>query len=313
MNNESIDKLNLPQNPVPKKTLYEIVMSSDMKNAITGLVEGMMTPERCISIFWHCCQKTPQLQQCAPVTLIAALKNLLMMRCEPDGIHGYLVPFWVNDKSGGRSVLTCAAIPSARGLMRMARSNGVTNLNIGIVRDGEPFSWRLDDGRFTMSHVPGWDDTKDPIRGFYCTWTDKDRYLHGERMSLHAVKGIMNRTKSRTKKGEIVGPWATDFPQMGLKTVIKRASKQWDLPLAIQEAMRESDEQEFGKEMRNVTPEKTDGPAEGETPWNNAPSPEEFREEPQDALPEPEQQDDFIPGLEIPAAKEYATANMEDY
>lgn len=65
--------------------------------------------------------------------------------------------------------------------------------------------------------------------------------------------------------------------------------------------------------MRNVTPEKTDGPAEGETPWNNAPSPEEFREEPQDALPEPEQQDDFIPGLEIPEAKEYATANMEDY
>ena len=157
-------------------------MSSDMKNAITGLVEGMMTPERCISIFWHCCQKTPQLQQCAPVTLIAALKNLLMMRCEPDGIHGYLVPFWVNDKSSGQSILTCAAIPSARGLMRMARSNGVTNLNIGIVRNGEPFSWRLDDGRFTMSHVPGWDDTKDPIRGFYCTWTDKDRYLHGERL-----------------------------------------------------------------------------------------------------------------------------------
>lgn len=272
-----------------------------------------MTPERCISIFWHCCQKTPQLQQCAPVTLIAALKNLLMMRCEPDGIHGYLVPFWVNDKSGGRSVLTCAAIPSARGLMRMARSNGVTNLNIGIVRDGDPFSWRLDDGRFTMSHVPGWDDIKDPIRGFYCTWTDKDSYLHGERMSLRAVEGIMNRTKSRTKKGEIVGPWVTDFSQMGLKTVIKRASKQWDLPLAIQEAMRESDEQEFGKEMRNVTPEKTDGPPEGETPWNNAPSPEEFREEPREALPEPEQQGDFIPGLEIPAAKEYATANMEDY
>lgn len=110
-----------------------------------------------------------------------------------------------------------------------------------------------------------------------------------------------------------MGPWVTDFPQMGLKTVIKRASKQWDLPLAIQEAMRETDEQEFGKEMRNVTPEKTDGPPEGETPWNNAPSPEEFREEPREALPEPEQQGDFIPDLEIPAAKEYATANMEDY
>ena len=145
MSNAPTHKLDLPQAPVPKKTLHEIVMSEDMKRHIAQLVEGMMTPERCISIFWHCCQKTPLLQQCAPVTLIASLKNLLMMRCEPDGIHGYLVPFWSNDKASGRSVLTCVAVPSARGLMRMARSNGVTNLNIGIVREGEPFSWGLEE------------------------------------------------------------------------------------------------------------------------------------------------------------------------
>lgn len=313
MSNEHTDKLDLPQAPVPKKTLYEIVMSEDVKSHIAHLVEDMMTPERCISIFWHCCQKTPLLQQCAPVTLIAALKNLLMMRCEPDGIHGYLVPFWVNDKASGRSVLTCVAVPSARGLMRMARSNGVTNLNIGIVREGEPFSWRLRNGKFTMGHVPEWDDSEAPIRGFYCTWTDKDLYLHGERMSLRAVKEIMRRTKSRNKEGEIVGPWVTDFGQMGLKTVIKRASKQWDLPLSIQEAMSSADEQEFEKGMRNVTPEKTDGPAEGETPWNNAPPPEEFQNGQPEALPEPEEQNDLIPGLKMPASKEPVTISREDY
>lgn len=313
MSNAPTDKLDLPQAPVPKKTLYEIVMSEDVKGHIAQLVEGMMTPERCISIFWHCCQKTPLLQRCAPVTLIVSLKNLLMMRCEPDGIHGYLVPFWSNDKASGRSVLTCVAVPSARGLMRMARSNGVTNLNIGIAREGEPFYWNIEDGKFVMGHTPGWDDDKKPIRGFYCTWTDKDSYLHGERMSLKAVNDIMARSNSRNKKGEIVGPWKTDFEQMGLKTVIKRASKQWDLPLYIQQAMSVSDEQEFGSEMRNVTTGKTDEPAEGETPWNNAPSPEEFQDNQPEALPEPEREDDLIPGLEIPADREYATANMEDY
>lgn len=315
MSNAPTHKLDLPQAPVPKKTLHEIVMSEDMKRHIAQLVEGMMTPERCISIFWHCCQKTPLLQQCAPVTLIASLKNLLMMRCEPDGIHGYLVPFWSNDKASGRSVLTCVAVPSARGLMRMARSNGVTNLNIGIAREGEPFYWNIEDGKFVMGHTPGWDDDKKPIRGFYCIWTDKDSYLHGERMSLKAVNDIMARSNSRNKKGEIVGPWKTDFEQMGLKTVIKRASKQWDLPLYIQQAMSVSDEQEFESEMRNVTPEKTDGPAEGETPWNNAPSPEEFREEPREALPEPEPegQNDLIPGLKMPAPKEPVTISREDY
>lgn len=303
----------MPQAPVPKKTLYEIVMSEDVKSHIARLVEDMMTPERCISIFWHCCQKTPLLQQCAPVTLIASLKNLLMMRCEPDGIHGYLVPFWAKDRETGKPVLTCVSVPSARGLMRMARSNGVTNLNIGIVREGEPFSWRLDDGKFTMGHISEWDDSEAAIRGFYCTWTDKDSYLHGERMSLHAVECIMNRTKSRNKKGEIVGPWKDDFGQMGLKTVIKRASKQWDLPLRIQEALQTADDQEFGKEMRNVTPEKADGPAEGETPWNNAPPPEEFQNGQPEALPEPEEQNDLIPGLEMPKPKDPVTINVEDF
>lgn len=87
--------------------------------------------------------------------------------------------------------------------------------------------------------------------------------MHGERMSLKAVNDIMARSNSRNKKGEIVGPWKTDFEQMGLKTVIKRASKQWDLPLYIQQAMSVSDEQEFESEMRNVTPEKPMGPPKG--------------------------------------------------
>lgn len=93
-------------------------------------------------------------------------ENLLMMRCEPDGIHGYLVPFWAKDKATGKPVLTCVPVPSARGLMRMARSNGVTNLNIGIAREGEPFYWNIEDGKFVMGHTPGWDDDKKPIRGF---------------------------------------------------------------------------------------------------------------------------------------------------
>ena len=112
-----------------------------------------------------------------------------------------------------------------------------------------------------------------------------------------------------------MGPWKDDFSQMGLKTVIKRASKQWDLPLYIQQAMSVSDEQEFGSEMRNVTPKKTDGPAEGETPWNNAPAPEEFQNDQPEALPEPEPegQNDLIPGLKMPAPKEPVTISREDY
>ena len=53
-----------------------------------------------------------------------------------------------------------------------------------------------------MSHIPEWDDSTAPIRGFYCTWTDKDLYLHGERMSLRAVEEITDEAKGSPKQSD---------------------------------------------------------------------------------------------------------------
>ena len=129
-------------------------------------------------------------------------------------------------------------------------------------------------------------------------------------MSLKAVNDIMARSNSRNKKGEIVGPWKTDFEQMGLKTVIKRASKQWDLPLYIQQAMSVSDEQEFGSEMRNVTPSKDEN--EEIDPFN-PPKPEEKQPPASEALPPPnDDADDFFGSLKE-QEREYVPANREDY
>ena len=90
----------------------------------------------------------------------------------------------------------------------------------------------------------------------------------------------------------------------------ERASKQWDLPLYIQEAMSSADDQEFGSEMRNVTPSKDEN--EEIDPFN-PPKPEEKRPTASEALPPPnDDTDDFFGSLKE-QEREYVPANREDY
>lgn len=235
-------------------TLREWLLSDTAKNDLEAVAHGLMTGERLANVLYQCVQRVPALMECSPASLMGACKTLVLMGCEPDNIHGYLVPRNCKNGNGGWTK-TCVPIPSARGLMRMARANGVSNMNIGCVFMGERFEWGMKAGSFTMSHSPNWDNAPSDFIGVYCTWTDKDGNLHGERMSKREIDYIMSRSDA-AKRGN--SPWQTDYEQMALKTVIKRAAKQWDLPIGIAHAMQDADVMEFGNDrqvMRNVTPQ----------------------------------------------------------
>lgn len=261
--------------------LRKWLLSDTAKRDLAAVTTGVMTGDRLANVLYLCVQKTPDLAKCTPASLMAACKTLALMGCEPDSVNGYLVPRFT--KNG----IVCVPIPSARGLMRMARANGVKNLNVGTVREGEDFHWGIKDGRFYMTHTPAvFDETARAPRGYYCTWEDADGILHGTCMSDIEVTSIMQRSDGG-KKG--VGPWKTDYNQMALKTIIKRAAKQWDLPYEAQQAMKEADTAEFeaneAKVMRDVTRRDTE------------------MQEALDALPEPPAE----PTEELPLDVETAT------
>lgn len=237
------------------KDIRSWLLSSTAKTDLAAVSAGLMSGERLANVLYLCVQKTPALLNCSPASLMSACKTLVIMGCEPDGMNGYLVPRKLKD---GTHV--CVPIPSARGLMRMARQEGILNVNVGTVYEGEEFHWGIRDGRFYMSHTPDpfGSSSREP-RGYYVTWEDKAGVLHGTCMSDAEVKGIRERSDAWTayKKFNKTCPWVTDYNQMALKTIIKRASKQWDLPVEKLHAMQDADIAEFEKNeqkvMRNVT------------------------------------------------------------
>lgn len=233
-----------PQQP-DTASLRRWLLSPQAQTDLAAVAHGTMSGERLANILYQCVNRTQQLQQCSLPDLFTATRTLLLMGCEPDNVHGYLVPR--NIKRGNTWATIPVPIPSARGLMRMARANGVKNLNIGAVYEHDTFEWYTRDGKFTMNHAQDW-NPGGKLLGFFCTWADKDGNLHGERMSTDEVNEIRGRSdayKRYLEKGSTC-PWVTDYNQMALKTVIKRAAKQWDLPLEIQHAMQDADVAEFG-------------------------------------------------------------------
>ncbi|MDO4221647.1 MAG: recombinase RecT [Akkermansia sp.] len=245
----------------PRKTMRDWIFSPTLRKELSEISGGVLNGDTAVNVIWQCVQKTPALQNCEIGTLVTACKTLAILGCMPDGIHGYLVP------RSSKGTQTAIPIPSARGLVRMARSNGVKNLNVGVVRKGEPFTWSIFNGKFTFSHEPSWTnsdfnlvtskDAESPL-GYYVTWEDAEGNLHGLRMSDDEVRSIMarsdafkrveakrNNPNSQPWERDSTTPWHTDYVEMAKKTVIKRAAKLWDLPQAVTEAMQATDEQEF--------------------------------------------------------------------
>lgn len=266
------------QQPQQQSLRDWLLNSEAAKRDLAALANGLMSGERLVNVVYQCIRKTPDLLQCTPAAIMGATKTLILMGCEPDGVNGYLVPVneavTVNGKK--QWYKGCMPVPSARGLMRMAKNNGVQNINVGTVREGEPFKWGIKDGYFSAHHLPNWADKKAKVLAYYVTWTDKaDKSLHGELMTKDEVDAIRKRSKAANN-----GPWVTDYEQMAYKTVIKRASKMWPLPYEATAAMNEADTAEFAA-MRNVT-------NTAQTPAL-APAPEPEREQEPAALPNAEQ------------------------
>lgn len=223
-------------------SLKNLLCSENCQSGIAAVTAHYLNAEAVASAAYQCALKTPQLLQVPAMEFVSAVKTLAQMGCMPDGIHGYLVP----RKNHGK--LQCVPVPSARGLLRMAGHNGIRGVCANVVREGDGFTWRVKDGVLEFEHVPDVFGSGE-MRGVYCVWQEDGGMLHGVAMSKAEVDKIKAISVAQN------GPWLEHYEQMALKTVIKRAAKQWPLPYAIESAMQDADEVEFERgAVRNVTP-----------------------------------------------------------
>lgn len=192
-------------------------------------------------------QSTPLVYECTHESILQSIMNAAAYGLVPDGGalgHGYLVPYW-NSKASRRE---CKFIPGYRGLVKLARNSGeVADVWAEVVHeaDMEPpgvFKYELGLNQ-TLEHKRN-DTTDDAGQLIYAYAVA--RFKDGERrfvvMNRREVLAIKSKSASRTKSGEVYGPWLDHEAEMWKKTAIRRLSKMLPLSPDVQKKLIDEDE-----------------------------------------------------------------------
>jgi recombination protein RecT len=184
---------------------------------IVAALPRHMTAERMMRVCNTAVQKTPQLLDCEPRSLIGAIVQASQLGLEPDGTlgHAYLIPF--NNRKSGK--VECQFIPGYKGLIELARrSSQISTIYAQVVHAND--SWEFCYGlNPRLEHTPT-DGMPGEVIAVYAVARLRDGGAQFEWLWKREVDSI--RASSRAGNS---GPWVTHYEEMAKKTALRRLCK----------------------------------------------------------------------------------------
>lgn len=190
-------------------------------------------PERMARLALTQFRTVPGLSECNPASIMACVMSAAQLGLEP-GVLGscYLIP-----RKG-----QCTLLIGYQGLLDLIRRSGlVKSIACRVVYESDKFEVDYGGGR-PFEHKPDLRRTTNAILGFYCHAVLTSGEEQFEWMPLSEVQAIARRSQSGNS-----GPWATDFAEMGKKTVLRRAAKYLPRSIELSTALVVNDREEYGE------------------------------------------------------------------
>lgn len=198
-----------------------------MSDDLTALVKASESQFRLVAPKWFSVERLTHLMLSAtsrnPALLECTKESFLgfCMKCaetgmEPIGAGGaWAVPF-KNKYTGKREV---TFIPDWRGLIQLAkRTEQITHAFGDVICEKDQVDYQKGDTP-QLIHKPALSN-RGQVIGAYCICTLPNGAKHIEYMDKAEIDAIKARSKAKDE-----GPWVTDWAQMAIKTVVKRALK----------------------------------------------------------------------------------------
>lgn len=192
-----------------------------------------MNSDRMLRIAMTSVQKTPELLNCTPQSLIGAIIQSAQLGLEPDGVlgHAYLIPY-------GK---VCTFIPGYKGLLALARRTGeISTIQAEVVHSKDVFEFEL--GLHPkLRHVPTDEEDEGTFVAAYAVATLKDGGIQFVVMRKNAIEKIRKRSKAAN-----AGPWVSDFLEMAKKTTLRRLCKLLPCSVELEKAVALDERAEIG-------------------------------------------------------------------
>lgn len=193
------------------KTITEWIKS--MEGEIQRALPKHITPERITRIVLTAIRMNPQLGNCEPASLMAAVMQSAQLGLEPNTPLGqaYIIPYGkeAQFQIGYKGLIELAHRANLKDLYaRTVYSNDEFEINYGLNQD--------------IKHKPNLGQRGEPI-GYYAVYHLQSGGSGFEFMSISEVEEHKKLySKAANSK---YSPWTNDFDSMAKKTVIKRALK----------------------------------------------------------------------------------------
>ena len=202
------------------------------KDDLAKVAPKTLSAERAVRVAIAAYSRTPDLQKCTTVSVYNSVHQAVQLGFEPGSAlhHCYLVPF-NNKKTGTKE---CQLIISYPGFIDLARRTGLlASVEAHVVHERDVFDLQFGlEPKFV--HRPFFDGDPGKAKLFYALFIHKDGTKHLEVMTKAEVDAI--RARSTADKGGF-SPWATDYEEMGKKTVLKRGFKTEPMSIELAEAI----------------------------------------------------------------------------
>ena len=225
---------NLQTPPEENVKLKRNMSIPDMVKALTPELKkalpSAITPERFTRIALSALNNTPQLQQCTPMSFIAALLNAAQLGLEVNTPLGlaYLIPY----KNKGQ--LECQFQIGYKGLITLAYRNGnMQTIQAQTVYENDEFEFEYGLNP-KLIHRPATSDRGEPVY-FYGLFKTQNGGYGYSCMSKEDMDSFA-RTYSKAF-GSSYSPWQTNYEEMAKKTVIKQALKYTPISTEFQRAL----------------------------------------------------------------------------
>ncbi|AJE32553.1 recombination and repair protein RecT [Corynebacterium humireducens NBRC 106098 = DSM 45392] len=168
-------------------------------------------------------RQNPQLGECDPATVLGGLMTCAQLGLRPGVLgHAWLLPFWDNKSRTRRAQL----VVGYQGLVELAhRSGQIKSLIARTVYANDTFDvdYGLED---KLVHKPVMRGPKGEPIAYYAvakfTTGGHAFYImsHDEMLEYRDAHAT-----AKTRDGKVVGPWATNFEGMALKTTVRQLAK----------------------------------------------------------------------------------------
>lgn len=201
------------------------MLQPELKKALPSV----MTPERFTRIALSALNNTPKLQQCTPMSFIAALLNAAQLGLEPNTPLGqaYLIPY------KNKGILECQFQIGYKGLIDLAyRSGQIQTIQAHCVYENDYFEYEYGLNA-TLSHKPA-AERGEPTFFYGMFKTTNGGY--GFSVMSRAEMEQFAVTYSKAHESEY-SPWKNSFEDMAKKTVVKQALKYAPIKTEFQRAL----------------------------------------------------------------------------